>query len=141
MTADRRAVIAWRPTASRSSAMPMCPWLKPHQRLIDEAALPDGAALGAVRAVAERLSRPGYLWIGLDHFALPDDALAVAGASRPAAAQLPGLHHRPCEALIGFGASAIGALPQGYVQNSVGFKDYAEALARRARCRSPAASP
>lgn len=47
---------------------------------------------------------------------------------RPAAAQLPGLYDRPVRALIGLGASAIGGLPQGYVQNAVGVNDYAPAL-------------
>jgi oxygen-independent coproporphyrinogen-3 oxidase len=105
------------------------PAMKPHQRLIDERALPDSAARWAqFEAAAALLQQAGYLWIGLDHFARPDDPLAVASASGQLRRNFQGYTTDRCAALLGFGASAIGALPQGYVQNLVGFKDYAGAL-------------
>lgn len=55
------------------------PSFKKHQRMIDEAALPDGAARNdQARAIAETLVAAGYRQIGLDHFALPGDDLAQA---------------------------------------------------------------
>ncbi len=105
------------------------PAMKPHQRLIDERALPDSAQRWAqFEAAAERLQQAGYLWIGLDHFARPDDPLAIAGSSGRLRRNFQGYTTDRCAALIGLGASAIAALPQGYVQNRVGFKDYADAL-------------
>ena len=58
------------------------PWMKPHQRLIDDAALPDARGrLGLARAAADALTDRGLAAIGFDHFARPDDALAAAAAS------------------------------------------------------------
>jgi oxygen-independent coproporphyrinogen-3 oxidase len=105
------------------------PWLKTHQRLIDERALPDGAQRWAQFEAAAILMRAaGYLWIGLDHFAKPDDPLAVASATGRLHRNFQGYTTDPCEALIGFGATAIGALPQGYVQNAAGINDYARSI-------------
>ncbi len=103
------------------------PTFKKHQRRIDEAALPDAAArLDQAEAIAQSLIAAGYERIGLDHFALPDDGLVRA--------QTGGLLHRnfqgyttdPSDVLIGFGASAISRLTQGYVQNEVVLGRHAE---------------
>ena len=73
------------------------------------------------RALYETLREPllaaGYLEIGLDHFALPHDALARAAARRHAASQLHGLHRRRTTALLGLGVSAISETPACYHQN------------------------
>jgi oxygen-independent coproporphyrinogen-3 oxidase len=126
-TADQ--VIALAPDRIALFGYAHVPAMKSHQRLIDERALPDSAQRWAqFEAVAKRLQQAGYLWIGLDHFARPDDPLAVASSNGRLRRNFQGYTTDRCEALIGLGASAIGALPQGYVQNRVGFKDYAEAL-------------
>jgi oxygen-independent coproporphyrinogen III oxidase len=126
-TADQ--VIALAPDRIALFGYAHVPSMKPHQRLIDERALPDSTQRWAqFEAVADRLQQAGYLWIGLDHFARPDDPLAVASSNGRLRRNFQGYTTDRCEALIGLGASAIGALPQGYVQNRVGFKDYAEAL-------------
>jgi oxygen-independent coproporphyrinogen-3 oxidase len=105
------------------------PWLKAHQRLIDERALPDGAQRWAqFEAAAILLRDAGYLWIGLDHFAKKDDPLAVASATGRLHRNFQGYTTDSCEALIGLGATAIGALPQGYVQSATGINDYARAI-------------
>ena len=70
------------------------PWMKRHQRLIDEAALPGPMERAAqLEAAAARLGEAGYVAIGLDHFALPEDSLARALRAGAAAPQLSGLHH------------------------------------------------
>ena len=57
------------------------PAFKRHQRKIDAATLPQGATRHAeAEAIAERLVAAGYVRIGIDHFALPDDPMAVAQA-------------------------------------------------------------
>jgi oxygen-independent coproporphyrinogen-3 oxidase len=94
------------------------PWMKTHQRLIPVDALPDGAARIAQLAVArDRLERAGYHAIGLDHFARPDDRLAIAARSGRLHRNFQGYTTDDAPALVGLGASAIGALPAGYVQN------------------------
>ena len=101
------------------------PWMKTHQRMIDEAALPDVVArYHQSRLAANRLIAAGYEPIGIDHFALPQDNLAVAARAGRLRRNFQGYTTDDAPALIGLGASAIGSLPQGYVQNSVPTSDY-----------------
>ena len=105
------------------------PWMKRHQRLIADDALP-----GTVErwrqseAIAGRLAAAGYVRIGLDHFARADDTLARALASGTLRRNFQGYTTDGAPTLIGFGASAIGSLPAGYVQNSVPVARYGEAI-------------
>jgi oxygen-independent coproporphyrinogen-3 oxidase len=94
------------------------PLVKRHQAVIPTDALPDGPErLRQEQAIGEALVRAGYVRIGLDHYALPDDALARAQREGRLRRNFQGYTDDPAEALIGFGASSIGQLPQGYVQN------------------------
>jgi oxygen-independent coproporphyrinogen-3 oxidase len=105
------------------------PWMKRHQRLIPEAVLPDAETrFRQSRAVARRLVEAGYRPIGLDHFARPGDPLAAAQAAGALHRSFQGYSEDATPALIGLGASAIGTLPEGYVQNAVPIKAYAEAV-------------
>ena len=107
------------------------PSFKKHQRHIDEATLPDGAARQAqAEAIAGALAEAGYVRIGLDHYALPADPMAVANAAGTLRRNFQGYTTDPAEVLIGFGASSIGRLPQGYVQNEPALRAYAERVAR-----------
>ena len=106
------------------------PAFKKHQRMIDEAVLPDGLARhDQACAIADALKQAGYVQIGLDHFARPDDAMALAFAERTLRRNFQGYTTDQSEVLLGFGASAIGHLPQGYVQNQVQIGAYAESIA------------
>lgn len=94
------------------------PWMKAHQRLIDEGALPWPAQrLEQSEAAAQRLVDAGYVRIGLDHFALPADDLAAAAAEGRLRRNFQGYTADAQGTLLGLGASAIGSLPQGFVQN------------------------
>ncbi len=106
------------------------PWMKRHQRLIDTAALPDGAQrLDQFEAAAERLIDLGYRRIGLDHFACADDPMSIALDRGDLKRNFQGYTVDPASVLLGFGASAIGSLTEGYVQNAVPLKAYFEAIA------------
>ncbi len=106
------------------------PWMKKHQRLIDEAALPGPESRFAqYMAAADRLTRAGYRWIGLDHFARPEDSLAVAAKDGTLRRNFQGYTTDGAEARIGFGPSAIGVLPQGFIQNTAVMHDYREMVA------------
>jgi oxygen-independent coproporphyrinogen-3 oxidase len=101
------------------------PWMKRHQKMIDEAALPGPEdRFAQYIAAAEWLQAAGYVWIGLDHFARPDDPLAVALSTRRLHRNFQGYTTDGAHARLGFGPSAIGALPQGFVQNAVAMSAY-----------------
>jgi oxygen-independent coproporphyrinogen-3 oxidase len=107
------------------------PWMKRHQRLIPEDALPGPAErLTQASAAAARLSERGYVAIGIDHFAKPEDALTEALWAGRLRRNFQGYTSDQGVSLLGFGASAIGALPQGYVQNSADPSTYAAAIKR-----------
>jgi oxygen-independent coproporphyrinogen-3 oxidase len=96
------------------------PGFKPHQRRIDEAALPGSAERHAqAEAIADALQGAGYRRIGLDHFARPDDPMARVLDAGTLHRNFQGYTTDGGDLLLGFGASAIGRLPQGYVQNAV----------------------
>jgi oxygen-independent coproporphyrinogen-3 oxidase len=106
------------------------PGFKRHQRMIDEGHLPDGLARhDQACAIANALKEAGYVQIGLDHFARPDDVMAVAFARGTLRRNFQGYTTDNGEVLLGFGASAIGHLPQGYVQNEVQIGTYAQTIA------------
>ncbi len=105
------------------------PWMKKHQRLIDEAALPDAEERFAqYMGVAKYLQHAGYDWIGLDHFALPGDALSRAAREGTLHRNFQGYTTDPAPLRLGFGPSAIGMLPEGFVQNEVTLHGYREAV-------------
>ncbi len=106
------------------------PHFKLHQRKIDEAALPDTEVrLEQSQAIADALTGAGYVQIGLDHFARPDDAMARAAAAGTLHRNFQGYTTDSAPVLIGLGSSAIGRLPGGYVQNAVRIFDYQKAIA------------
>jgi len=105
------------------------PWMKKHQALLPEAALPDALARHAQSRAAERvLCDAGYAAIGLDHFARPDDELAVAARSGRLHRNFQGYTTDDAPILLGLGASSIGSLPQGYVQNAAGVPAWRDAI-------------
>ena len=107
------------------------PWMKTHQKMIPEDALPGAEQrFEQAEAAAARLVAHGYRRIGLDHFALEDDAMTDALDAGRLRRNFQGYTTDPARALIGFGASSIGALPEGYVQNAAPLRQYAEAVRR-----------
>ncbi|ENZ82619.1 MULTISPECIES: oxygen-independent coproporphyrinogen III oxidase [Caulobacter] len=111
-------VLALRPERIALFGYAHVPWARPHQKLILDEDLADAAGrLEQSQAAAERLVRAGYVAIGLDHFALPSDSLALGLASGTLRRNFQGYTTDPHPTLIGLGASSIGRLPQGYAQN------------------------
>ncbi|WP_085902342.1 oxygen-independent coproporphyrinogen III oxidase [Kiloniella majae] len=105
------------------------PSLKPHQRLIPEEVLPDfNERFEQQEAAAELLQSYGFVRIGLDHFAKPDDPMAVAFKNGTLRRNFQGYTTDKADAMIGFGASSIGALPSGFVQNIVAIRNYRAAI-------------
>jgi len=105
------------------------PSFKKHQRKINEAALPDGEVRYAqAEAIAQALVDAGYCRIGLDHYALPGDSMVKAQREGVLHRNFQGYTTDPSDILIGFGASAIGRLTQGYIQNEVVLGRYADRI-------------
>jgi oxygen-independent coproporphyrinogen-3 oxidase len=94
------------------------PWMKKHQEMIAPESLPGTLErFRQAESAARLLSEAGYQRVGIDHFAKADDALAKAQQHASLRRNFQGYTVDPADALIGFGASAIGGLPQGYVQS------------------------
>ena len=94
------------------------PWMKKHQTMIAEETLPDAAErFRQMSHAAAMLCAAGYQPVGIDHFAKIDDGLAVAAREGRLHRNFQGYTEDEAPVLIGLGASSIGRLPQGYVQN------------------------
>ena len=95
------------------------PWMSKRQVMIDGAALPSGEARFALAELARaHLCADGFLPIGIDHFARPDDGLARAAGAGRLRRTFQGYTDDPSPVLIGLGASAISRFPEGYAQNA-----------------------
>ncbi|MET4034681.1 MULTISPECIES: oxygen-independent coproporphyrinogen III oxidase [unclassified Bradyrhizobium] len=106
------------------------PSFKKHQRKIDEHALPQTVERHLQsELIAEALVDAGYVRIGFDHFAQPRDNLAAAKREGRLRRNFQGYADDTPETLIGLGASAIGRMPQGFVQNVVVTRDYLARIA------------
>lgn len=105
------------------------PWARPNQRRIDAAALPDRyARFTLFRLAVETLTSAGYRWIGLDHFARPEDELALALAEGRLHRNFMGYVPEPAPHLLGFGTSAIGEVDGRFVQNDPHLGGYQRAI-------------
>ncbi|MFP4229085.1 MAG: oxygen-independent coproporphyrinogen III oxidase [Salinivenus sp.] len=102
------------------------PSLKKHQRAIDEAALPGPEAkLRLFKRGIERLTGSGgYRFIGMDHFARPDDPLAVAQDEGSLHRNFQGYSTRAEAEVVAFGASGISQFNGAYAQNAKALPAY-----------------
>lgn len=105
------------------------PQLFKMQRQMDAATLPTPATrLALLQLVVEQLTDAGYVYIGMDHFALPTDELARAQAQRTLHRNFQGYSTRAECDLIGFGASSIGKVGDVYAQNAKDLPGYGAAI-------------
>ncbi|MBD2342912.1 oxygen-independent coproporphyrinogen III oxidase [Anabaena subtropica] len=101
------------------------PWLKPIQRLIPPTALPSPPEkLDILRMTIEELTSNGYVFIGMDHFAKPNDELAIAQQNGKLHRNFQGYTTKPESDLLGFGMSSISMLHNVYVQNHKRLQNY-----------------
>lgn len=95
------------------------PWMRAHQKRIDESTLPRGPERFALfRDAVDRFIGAGYEWLGIDHFALPADPLSLAAHAGRLHRNFMGYTTRIGENLLGIGTSAISEVNGWYVQNS-----------------------
>jgi oxygen-independent coproporphyrinogen III oxidase len=105
------------------------PHLFKPQRRISETELPHPEVkLAILEQAIDRLTNAGYIYIGMDHFARPDDELAVAQRQGTLHRNFQGYStHRDCD-LLAFGISAIGKVGSTYSQNVRTLDEYYERL-------------
>jgi len=117
--------LRYRPTRIALYQYAHVPWLKPQQKLLEAAGLPDQNAKQQLAGLAyELLVGAGYIPIGMDHFALPEDRLAQALSQRTLHRNFMG--YTTCRGLdlLAFGVSAISAIQGTYSQNEKELEDY-----------------
>lgn len=105
------------------------PWFKPQQKILERYDIPDASRRFALAALASaRLEEAGYVAIGIDHFARPEDSLVAARMAGTLHRNFQGYTPDSSPVLLGLGASSISALPQGYVQNDPRIESYCSAV-------------
>jgi len=95
------------------------PWIKPAQKILVTKVLPTAdVKLQLLKLVIERLTEGGrYVYIGMDHFARPDDELAVAQREKKLQRNFQGYSTRAGSDIYAFGMSSISQIPDAYWQN------------------------
>jgi oxygen-independent coproporphyrinogen-3 oxidase len=120
-------VLAWAPDRFAVFGYAHVPWMKKHQKLILEKDLPNFAVrLELQQLIHDRMAAAGYINIGLDHFAKPDDEIVKAQNEKTLWRNFQGYTtHKECD-IYAFGASSISQTPDCYMQNEKNVKKYQE---------------
>jgi len=123
-------VSVWSPDRLAVFSYAHVPWLKKHQRLINEPDLPSFATrLDLQQAVHDKLGAAGYINIGMDHFAKPDDEMVRAQQNKTLWRNFQGYTtHKDCD-ILAFGVSSISQTETVYMQNEKNLKRYQERIA------------
>jgi oxygen-independent coproporphyrinogen III oxidase len=119
-------VISLRPERVAFYSYAHVPWIKPGQRGYEDADLPSDVVKRSLYEEGRRLFREaGYVDIGMDHFALPFDNLAVAQSNGSLHRNFMGYTPNQTDLLVGLGASSISDAGYAYAQNLKKVEDYA----------------
>jgi oxygen-independent coproporphyrinogen-3 oxidase len=123
------AIIDMRPDRLAVFTYAHVPWMKRHQKLIQESDLPDFRTRIALQElILDRLTGAGYVYIGMDHYALPGDELVVAQRNKTLYRNFQGYTtHKNCD-ILAFGASAISQTDEVYVQNLKKLSEYRDRI-------------
>jgi len=115
-----KKAIAMRPDRIVTFSYAHVPWMKTHQRILEKKGLPNAEEKMEMFLTAYKLMKDGgYIPIGLDHYALPEDELAVALNDHKLHRNFQGYcTKRTTGQVYGFGVSSIGQLTEGYAQNT-----------------------
>jgi len=105
------------------------PQRRANQKLIPDSSLPDSYERFFQAAVVEQaFTQLGYIPIGIDHFAKPDDPLAIAAQNGALHRNFQGYTDDDAAILIGFGASAISEFPNLFAQTIADIGQYKKAV-------------
>jgi oxygen-independent coproporphyrinogen-3 oxidase len=113
-----KKTIQLRPDRIALYSFALVPWIKPAQRLFKDEDLPAGPAKRALYEIArEMLLAEGYVEVGMDHFALPTDSLAIALNQGRLHRNFMGYTNQKTDLLLGLGVSSISESPFSFHQN------------------------
>ncbi|RMG19228.1 MAG: oxygen-independent coproporphyrinogen III oxidase [Planctomycetota bacterium] len=124
-------VIALRPDRIALYSYAHLPWLRVAQQRFDRKGYPlpgPQQKYALFKAAVEEFGRAGYVHLGMDHFALPEDELAKAQARGELHRNFQGYTVKRAEDLIGLGLSSIGDFAEVYAQNAKEIEAYEEAV-------------
>ena len=120
-------VLELRPDRLAVYSFAFLPKSQVHQRALPEEAIPRGEAkLALLELVRDTLLGAGYVDVGMDHFALPEDDLVRAQQQGRLWRNFMGYTTSRAPDMIGFGVSAIGEVGGAYVQNEKKLNRYQE---------------
>ncbi len=97
---------------------------KPQRRIISADLPTGGSKIGMLSSALAAFEQAGYVYVGMDHFALPDDPLAVAKRQGRLHRNFQGYSTQPDCDLIALGVSAIGRVGATYSQNAKTLEEY-----------------
>lgn len=105
------------------------PWMKPAQRMLERAGLPNPwEKIEMLRFVVRFLTENGYRYVGMDHFAKPDDELVRAQDEKSLQRNFQGYSTKAGLEIAAFGISSISQTDQAYRQNAKDITSYRRAL-------------
>jgi oxygen-independent coproporphyrinogen-3 oxidase len=104
------------------------PWMKKHQKLLETKLPSEREKFEIFRTALSRFTEAGYEYIGMDHFARPDDELSLARRNRTLHRNFQGYTTKAGTDLLGLGMSAIGAIGDAFVQNRRDLPGYRSAV-------------
>jgi oxygen-independent coproporphyrinogen-3 oxidase len=123
-------VIALRPDRIAFYSYAHVPWMRPGQRKFTEKDLPLAAVKRNLYDIGLSLFKSaGYLDIGMDHFALPEDALYAAMSNKSMHRNFMGYTDKYTELLVALGASAISDCGTAFLQNIKAVEEYQRVIA------------
>ncbi len=142
--ASVKKTIELRPDRIALYSLALVPWIKPAQRLFKDEDLPAGEDKRKLYEIARLLLlKAGYQEIGMDHFALPTDALAQASVSGKLHRNFMGYTDHHTDVLLGLGVSSISETPEIFHQNEKILPAYqgkiqkGEIASHRGHCLTP----
>ena len=105
------------------------PWMSRRQQMIPSDAMPTPEERLSLFETARQLFLwDGYVEVGIDHFAKPEDGMARALQAGTLRRNFQGYTDDTAPALIGLGASSISRFPQGFTQNAAGTAQHTKAI-------------
>jgi len=123
------SILALRPNRIALFNYAHVPWMKPHQNALDESAMPSAdTRLRMFQAAITGLISNEYHYLGLDHFALPEDDLAIAASEGTMWRNFQGYTTHAGVDVLGLGVSSIGLFDGAYYRNGHSLDDYYGAL-------------
>jgi oxygen-independent coproporphyrinogen-3 oxidase len=123
-------VLAMQPDRLAVFSYAHVPWIKPAQKILENKTLPSPESkLAVLKMVIERLTADDqYVYIGMDHFAKPNDELAVAQRNKQLQRNFQGYSTSAGSDIYAFGMSAVSQIPEAYWQNEKELPRYQAAI-------------